>query len=165
MAIIGKYEMRVEGILNGRWEQNQNRIARFKTAITLDADAPYPGQGDPGLPEDASPAPFPAGFILKDWKAYIWHVEGRPNAHDSTKTNLYFHVEVAGVLDGTLHEPAIQARARLEFDWFLTHDKRGWCKDLMQKLMALNDQFEKEGVLVENLRMRKFHWYLGNGGC
>ena len=159
MAIIGRYEMRVEGILNGTPTQNRARIDLFERAIT--PTAPYPGQGGLG-----SLAPWPAGFILKEgYRAYIWKVEGRLNAHDVTKTNLYFNVEVAGVLDGTLHDEPNQARARSEFDWFLTHDKARWCMDLMHKLMTLSDEFEKDGVLVEKLRMRSFHWYLGNGGC
>jgi hypothetical protein len=109
---------------------------------------------------------WPDGFILKGgWKAYIWKLEGRLNAHDATKTNLYFHAEVAGVLDGTLHDPSNQARATSEFAWFLTHDTKGWCKNLMQRLKMLNDAFRKDGVLVEDLHMRRFHWYLGNGSC
>ena len=159
MAIIGRYEMRVEGILNGTASQNQARIARFKQTIT--PTAPSPGQGS-----DGSPAKWPAGFILKNgYSAYIWTVEGRLNAHDPTKTNLYFNVEVAGVLDGTLHDAPNQARARSEFEWFLTHEHQAWCMDLMDKLMVLSNDFQKEGVLVEQPRMRRFHWYLGNGGC
>ena len=170
MVIIGRYEMRVEGILSGNTGQNRQRIDRFKLLIAPPPSPPDPGQGDPDLPQPAPGTPWgagwPNGFILKDgYKAYIWECDGRDNFHDPRKTNLYFHAEVRAVLPDTLHHPATQVRARSEFNWFLTHFGREWCSDLMRKLMTLNDDFKKDGVLVEELRMRRFHWYLGNGGC
>ena len=166
MSLIGRYEMRVEGILSGTPDQNQARILQVQRTLNPNNGPPYPGQGDPAWPPTAAPAPWPDGFILiNGWRAYIWECGGRPNAHNAMQTNLFFHAEVAGVLEGTTHDIPNQNRATLEFGWFLTHDKRGWCTSLMDKLMMLSDEFKKDGVLVEELRMRRFHWYLGNGGC
>ncbi len=162
MAVITRYELRVEGLLNGPLVSNPDEVALFKKTLT--EVAPKQGEGGPG-----STAPWPEGFVLRGYTPYIWKPEGFDHAHGN-HTMLSFHAEVAIIFEGSSHVPATQERARQEYDWFLAHDGLTWCQDLMARLetlnnlKTLNDHDSFAAKLVERIHMRRFHWYIGNGG-
>jgi hypothetical protein len=78
---------------------------------------------------------------------------------------LVFHAEFSICFAGSSHDPATKSRAVQEYEWFLSHDQLKWCETLMAETHTLNHSYHMKGKLHSPVMMKRFHWYIGNGGC
>jgi len=192
MPIIARYEMRIEGALNGPRTATTDGVPTdtvIKEFIKTIEPPPSIGLGGSGSKER-----WPAGFVLRGYKPFIWHFDvlelPAEEAPPKDRTLLTFHAEVAAHLPvelteelyqdklnqfrklsdlsdprlinipGRSHGP-VHAIATEHHEWFLDHCDQAWCKDLVGRLEGLNATYK--GKLAEKFRMRRMHWYLGNG--
>jgi hypothetical protein len=148
MPSRGSYVLKIAGVLRDGPGANASAIGEFRQIFP---DAPPPaGSGDG----------WPAGFMLKDFRACQWSPSAEPFAPKQDETLLTFRAEVSIQVPGQLYDNRGPFLDHVR--WFYHYRDQKWHSELSALLRSFHQR--QQAKVLDRVWFRDWQWYCGNGG-